>query len=417
VGLNLYRRHRRACKANRAQNHCSGEFEERRKGWKQCDCPIFASGTLDGAFKRKSTGVWNWENARAIARLWESEDSWDGLPAKAPAPPTTPAPASTVDPEPEVKISKAIADYLADHKGDSAKSTMRMYGYLLKSFAAYSEELGYLWINQWRPEDVRAFRNRWKVRANTKRKNLSNLKAFFEYCLEDRWIRFNPARFKLRRTQSGSNTSERLPFSDDDLKRMFQACAMQYGQGKYAYRYRWSGQDLSDFIAISTYTGLRISDVATFRASRLQKNGECFIRAFKNKKKVSTWIPTWLQDRIQARAKEFGDLIFGAHETKDIESICDQWRRKLNRLWKMCGPWSSPPVHHRFRHTFARIMLEQDDVGVRDVAELLGDTEEMVREHYAAWVTERQERLTGVVRRAFEGKPMPVAMTSQRSQL
>ena len=77
----------------------------------------------------------------------------------------------------------------------------------------------------------------------------------------------------------------------------------------------------------------------------------------------------------------------------------------------------APPVHHRFRHTFARIMLEQDDVGVRDVAELLGDTEEMVREHYAAWVTERQERLTGVVRRAFEGKPMPVAMTSQRSQL
>src|SRR5580692_3290041 len=35
------------------------------------------------------------------------------------------------------------------------------------------------------------------------------------------------------------------------------------------YSRKWTGQDLSDFISISVYTGLRISDVATFRADRL----------------------------------------------------------------------------------------------------------------------------------------------------
>ncbi len=62
---------------------------------------------------------------------------------------------------------------------------------------------------------------------------------------------------------------------------------------------------------------------------------------------------------------------------------------------------------HRFRHTFARILLERSGVTVRDVAELLGDTEDMIRRHYASWVPERQERLTAVLKEAFREKPMP----------
>jgi hypothetical protein len=30
-----------------------------------------------------------------------------------------------------------------------------------------------------------------------------------------------------------------------------------------SYKYKWTGKDLADFIAVSIYTGLRISDVAT----------------------------------------------------------------------------------------------------------------------------------------------------------
>lgn len=87
--------------------------------------------------------------------------------------------------------------------------------------------------------------------------------------------------------------------------------------------------------------------------------------------------------------------------------ITDIWRRKLKRLWDLCGPWPEKPTAHRFRHTFARILLQRPNVTVRDVAELLGNTEEMVRKHYAAWVTERQERLTGVLKDAFTEKPRP----------
>jgi hypothetical protein len=48
VAINLYRRHRLDCEAGHPEEFRSGEFEERKKGWKRCACVIFASGTLVG---------------------------------------------------------------------------------------------------------------------------------------------------------------------------------------------------------------------------------------------------------------------------------------------------------------------------------------------------------------------------------
>ena len=91
----------------------------------------------------------------------------------------------------------------------------------------------------------------------------------------------------------------------------------------------------------------------------------------------------------------------------DFNVITDLWHRRLNRLRDLCRPWKSKPHPHRFRHTFARILLQKPEVTVRDVAELLGDTEHMVLRHYGAWVHERQERLTRVLMEAFDDKPKP----------
>ena len=114
-----------------------------------------------------------------------------------------------------------------------------------------------------------------------------------------------------------------------------------------------------------------------------------------------------MQERIRARACEHGPLIFGEHQTKDMNVVTDVWRRKLNKLWALCGPWKEEPTPHRFRHTFARILLQRSGVTVRDVAELLGNSEQIVRRHYSAWIPERQERLTAMLKEAFSEKPKP----------
>jgi hypothetical protein len=41
------------------------------------------------------------------------------------------------------------------------------------------------------------------------------------------------------------------------------------------------------------------------------------------------------------------------------------------------------------------------------VAELIGDTEAIVRRFYSKWVPERQARLTKILQQAFDDKPKP----------
>jgi integrase len=170
------------------------------------------------------------------------------------------------------------------------------------------------------------------------------------------------------------------------------------------YNRKWTGEDVADFILISAYTGLRISDVATFHVSRLQGNGDVHIRATKNGEWIDTWVPEWLQERIRNRAKRVGSLIFGEHQTTDMDVITDVWRRKLKAVWALCGEWKEKPTHHRFRHTFVRILLQRG-VSFGMVADLIGDTEEMVRKHYSKWVPERQDHVRTVLRDAFKDVP------------
>ena len=77
--------------------------------------------------------------------------------------------------------------------------------------------------------------------------------------------------------------------------------------------------------------------------------------------RVYTWVPSWLQERIRARVAKHGHCIFGSHTTKSLDVITEGWRRKLNRIWEMSGPWKETPTPHRFRHTFARMAPVKTD--------------------------------------------------------
>ena len=76
MALTLYRRHRRECKGGHPYQFRSSEFEERKRGWKRCECPITASGTLHGKYRRQSTGAWEWQAALAVVAAWEQAGSW-----------------------------------------------------------------------------------------------------------------------------------------------------------------------------------------------------------------------------------------------------------------------------------------------------------------------------------------------------
>jgi integrase len=135
---------------------------------------------------------------------------------------------------------------------------------------------------------------------------------------------------------------------------------------------------LETFILLECYTGLRISDASTFDVERLTGN-DCFLRMHKTGKPLFTWLPDEVVHRIEALAKKRGPRPFMTPGgSTRMETVADLWRRKLNKLWELCRKWEERPHPHRFRHTFVRILLERG-VSPRDVADLIGDTEQMVQ--------------------------------------
>lgn len=442
--LNLLRRHRAACDGKHPADSFSTEVEERRRGWTKCDCKIYAHGTLNGIAKKFATKARDWDGAREAVAPFLAAGSWDV--ARTQPPPPSPEQGHKSlngvqpDPAPGTKIDEAITACLKRHeKARSAKNTIKKYREVLGLMKRFGDGLGLLYVEQWTRPFVRRLVDSWDNEQLTKTKKLSVLKGFFKPYVEDGVIQENPAKITLQinnrasREREGTNSKQKSPFSDAELARMLAACRdfgrptelrrwARTGEARSLtgersknrplvniaayreYHRKWTGEDLADFVNLETFTGLRISDAATFHAERLQSDGTVKVRCTKNGKWVRVWVPEWVQEMIRRRAAIHGPLIFGKHTTTDVNSIADYWRKKLNALWETCGPWDETPTPHRFRHTFVRILLQRG-VSVARVAELVGDTEQMIRKHYDGWIQERQDELTQEVKRAFADVP------------
>ncbi len=411
MALKLYRRHRKECEAGLSEDGRTGQFEESRRGWKRCACLIHAAGTLSGRFNRRQTGKTDWDEAKAVAAQWEAAGSWDGKPKPQPEPPA-PAPASR-----RITLDDAIKVFLTLREGDRiTPATLRKYKTFTKQLLAFAESRGYVMLDQLTSADIDRFYGDLKLGVRAKAKRLGTLRSFFRFCANRKWLAENPVSSDLRPPLGASRVANKIPFTDAELERIIGACDKlgavtwinEQGQGA------WTGEDAKDFIWTLTYTGLRISDVALFDIQRLRGN-EVFLRAKKNGGDVFAYIPDWLRDRLMARSKRYGAMLFVTGISRRLETVTNTWRRRIDRVSELAGPFDENPTPHRFRHTFARILLQRG-VPVADVADLLGDDEDTVREHYARWVPERQAWLTRILKDAFEDKPKPRLLQMPRNR-
>jgi site-specific recombinase XerD len=76
----------------------------------------------------------------------------------------------------------------------AAFATHKKYRLLMARLNKFSEERGYVMIDQWEPIDVRQFRSTWPVSPQTAVRRMAMLKPFFEYCVSNKWMQNNPAR-------------------------------------------------------------------------------------------------------------------------------------------------------------------------------------------------------------------------------
>ena len=400
MALNLYRRHREACEAGRTFDSRSGEFEERKRDWKRCGCLIFASGTLARKFSRRSLNTDDWAKARELAREFEKADSWAARPAAPPPPEPLPE-------KPRTTLEAACEAYIANREAAGLKPpTLRKYHTFAKQIREFADGLGYVMLDQFTPGDIDRFWANWKLGPRAKGKRLTTLRSFFRFCVNRKWIPETPVSSDIKAPVGSSRGANKAPFTDDEINRIIAACEKvkvewknETGTGE------WTGEDLKDLIWLMLYTGFRISDATLFSIKRLHGD-QVFVRAKKNGGDVFAYVPDWLAERLAVRAKRFGQRPFIVARSDRLETITNIWRRRLAKAFAAAGPFEETPTPHRLRHTFARILL-QKGVPVADVADLLGDDEKTVRDHYARWVPERQERLTRILKDAFSERPKP----------
>ena len=310
---------------------------------------------------------------------------------------------AVAEPKPHASARISIAEASSTWKNKKLNPVLeptlayrRRFPLLLRRFEAYSNHKGYLWIDQWKIlADVEAFRFTWPHKQATAIATMVLLKEFFRYCLDNEWIPKNPAaKYKEGKPKKGSSEGkeDHKPFTEERMEEMLAACK-KYGGPRYAWeragRRRFYESLGRHRPAHQRHGNVRARSVFCPQAKSTypgRKNGE----------KVSVWVEPLLQQRIRERARIHGPRIFGTFKSTDIDNLTNNWRVKCRAIWDMCAPWDEhdDPHPHRFRHTFARRILESDHFTFRDLAELLGDKEETVREYYSQWVPSRQNLLT-----------------------
>ena len=233
-------------------------------------------------------------------------------------------------------------------------------------------------LDQFAPADIDLFWANWKLGARAKGKRLHTLRAFFRFCVNRKWMPESPVSSDIKAPVGSSKAKNKAPFTDDELHRIITACDEVKVEWKNETGLGvWTGEDLKDSDLAHGVHGFRISDATFFKISRLREN-QVFIRATKNGGDVFAYIPDWLRDCFRARAERFGERLFIVGKSERLETVTNVWRRRLDKAFEAAGPFDELPTPHRFRHTFARMLLEKG-VPVADVADLLGDDEKGTR--------------------------------------
>jgi hypothetical protein len=328
MALHLYRRHRLNCEGGHAEDSCSSELDERRKGWKRCACGIHFSGTLAGKFGRRTTEKVTWDEARAyVAALEQRAHGKKRPPQRHPLRRRSQLRSRrepvTRNRQRVVSRSQRPASCSSDGRESAGlePASLRKYRTFTKQITAYAESRGYVIIDQFTNVDIDLFWVNWKLGPRTKGKRLTTLRGFFRFCLHRKWIAESPVSPDIKPPKGASKEANKAPFTDEELARIIRACdRVKVEWTNEPGRGEWTGEDLKDLIWLMVYTGYRISDATFFDSTRLQGN-QIFIRAKKNGGDVFTYIPDWLRDRLLARVARFGRRPFITGRSERLETV------------------------------------------------------------------------------------------------
>jgi site-specific recombinase XerD len=289
-------------------------------------------------------------------------------------------------------VTAAIEAFLADAASATGRElrlpTLSKYRTLLRRLNAFCAKCSIARLEDLTPESLRNFRETWPTGPRATVNNISRLRAFFKFAIENEWIVRNSA-LALRGPKHGKDV-QKLPFSDQEMTAIAAAAEtvpLQCG----------SNQDLLTLILVMRHTGLRISDAGMLKADRIEGD-QLKLHTQKSGSWVCIPLAPWLLERLRTVEVKPGGYLFVTGSAR-LETVTDLWRRKIARVFAAAGVPHGHP--HRFRHTFAVDLLSKG-VDIKTVSLLLGHSSVTITERfYSAWIQSRQQALSDQIRKTW----------------
>lgn len=382
-----------------------------------CKCPLHVDGDHCGQRVRKSLRTRSVHVAdRKLAELRKRLDATFGQSAGS----ANAVSASAF----ERTVSEAIERFLLSHgsvdpvkgfHGDIEYATYRKYRCCLGLLQAFCEKRQVAALSKLTIDVLEDYHGSRMISLVTWKVELQALRTFFAYCISHKWLPSNPA--KELKAPRNLKPNEVVPYTLQEESRILAACE-QIGGGKY-HRSGASYEQLRAraMIMALRHTALRVSDVATLRKDAISFDQEestwrVLVRTQKSGEPVYLPIPDDLKTVLDAlplprNAAQDCPYYFWNGETlrRAVVGIAE---RTLGSVFKKSGVKDAHA--HRYRHTLATRLLG-DGASFQTVADILGNTEAIVRKHYGKWSKGRQENIDRLMMKHFQRVAVTNAVT------
>lgn len=365
---------------------------------KECQCPKYLYVRRDRT--RISAHTRNWERAEELARQYASKFEAEGIPKQIHG----------------VMIADAVDRFLESRPATGAtKKTIDNLRPDCNQFKKFATDLGVKRLSEVDTQLLDKWMLTWKGRQKfdrngtltaectlyTKAKKRKHIVMFFKYCLNQGWIKDNPATKMLQISRRNQPSAiPKIPFTREQMEKILKSAEAE----NHCRRSR-------TMIQLMRRTGLSIMDATRLERSRLTDNNRLELYRSKTGEGVYLLLEPKLATELRKVPALDDPRYFFWTGNGDIATAANNWGKVFRRIFRrskvvLQDRYGNPlrPSSHFLRNTFAKETLETGLVSIDQLAVLLGDDPTTVREHYFKWVPDLQQALDDAVRATWSSR-------------
>jgi integrase/recombinase XerD len=367
----------------------------------------------DGGSRQVSAKTRSWEKAEERAR--EIRDSWNPVRQLERA-----LQAKLQQSEPRtISLVDAVGTFLNEvRRLNREEATLGKYRLTLEdrmlSWCA-TQIPPIVLVSELNVEIVRRWIQSWRGAPTTRHNQHQRVISFFFFCVEQGWIKENPAR---RIKKVAPEQEETLPFSRKQYDALIEATYFYDGRDNTNAGETINSRRARVYLRLLRWSGLRAGDAACLAKDKLRDDDSLFIYQKKVKGKASSPVYCLLPHDV---AEELRNVPASPHTHPDYffwsgaskrKSEVSNWIKIFGKIVATASERHSDlfkahdgqlkSAHlHMLRDTFAVEYLLAG-MPLEEVSRLLGHSSVVItQKHYAPWVLERQLKLAASVRTAW----------------